>query len=221
MRVEELLEVLGNPTRLKILKLLAEGPKYLLELSRELDLSEPAILKHLAILERSGLVSSFKRDSSIGPPRKYYYLKAGFTVDVGFTDGIFDVSIMSLEGSICEEVNGVREEFERVKRIEDCVEAVERVAMLSDLIDKELLRLRRMEASLLALKREIYRHLEELLDTLCETYLEKKVAEWIILSRNRELLGEAKSSLNIPDSEFKLIVEKLRSRIPCVDRFIA
>lgn len=220
MNVEELLEVLGNPTRLKILRLLSDGPKYLLELARELDLSEPAILKHLVILERYGLVSSFKRDSSIGPPRKYYYLKAGFTVDVGFTDGLFDISVRSLEGSVCEEVNGVKEEFEKIKRIEDCVEAVEKVAVLSESIDREILKLRRMEASLLALKKEIYRYLGGLLNTLCETYLERKIAEWIILSRDRELLEEMKTTLNIPDSELKLILNKLRSRIPYLDRFI-
>ncbi|MEM2739904.1 MAG: hypothetical protein QXQ29_03790, partial [Candidatus Bathyarchaeia archaeon] len=162
----------------------------------------------------------FKRGSSIGPPRKYYYLKAGFPVDGGFTDGLFDISVRSLEGSVCEEVNGVKEEFERIKRIENYVEAVEKAAVLSEFIDREIFKLRRMEASLLALKREIYRYLGELLDILCETYLERKIAEWVILSRDRGLLEEVKTTFNIPDSEFRLILDKLRSRIPYVDRFI-
>jgi ArsR family transcriptional regulator len=220
MSIEDLLEVLGNPTRLKILRSLADGPKYLLELARELDLSEPAILKHLIILERYGLISSFKRDSKTGPPRKYYYLKTGFTVDVGFTDGLFDISVRRLEEPICEEVESIAEELQRVKRIKNCVEAVEKVATLSELIDRELSKLRRKEASLLALKSEIYRYLGELLETFCETYLERKIAEWMILSQSRErLLDEVKTALNISDTEFKLIVEKLRSKIPYIDRF--
>lgn len=97
---------------------------------------------------------------------------------------------------------------------------MEKVATLSELIDRELSKLRRKEASLLALKSEIYRYLGELLETFCETYLERKIAEWMILSQSRErLLDEVKTALNISDTEFKLIVEKLRSKIPYIDRF--
>ncbi|MEM1559074.1 MAG: ArsR family transcriptional regulator [Candidatus Bathyarchaeia archaeon] len=224
MSIEELLEVLGNQTRLRILRSLAVGPKYLLELARELNLSEPAILKHLNILERYGLISSFKRNSSIGPPRKYYYLKTGFSIDLGFTDGVFDISIRSLEESICGEVEGVKGELENIKRIEDCREAIERISILSELVDRDLTRLRMVEASLLALKREIYRYLDELLRILCDTYIERRLAERIILSRGKEmdlLLDELREIFNLTDTEFRLILDKLRAKIPCLDRFIS
>jgi predicted transcriptional regulator len=71
-RAEQVLEVIGNETRRKILKVLSEGPHYILEISKKLNVTQPAILKHLALLEQVGLVESFTRASRFGAPRKYY-----------------------------------------------------------------------------------------------------------------------------------------------------
>ncbi|RLI24226.1 MAG: transcriptional regulator, partial [Candidatus Hecatellales archaeon] len=78
MEVEELLYVLGNPTRRRILKLLSQEPKYLIQLSKELDVSQQAILKHITVLERFGLISSYEEKGELpAPPRKYYTLSKG------------------------------------------------------------------------------------------------------------------------------------------------
>ena len=47
---------LADPTRRAILKRLAAGPANVKELSRPFDMSGPAVCKHLAVLERAGLV---------------------------------------------------------------------------------------------------------------------------------------------------------------------
>lgn len=52
-----LYRALGDASRLRILKLLAERDRYLTEIANELDLSKPTILHHLAALRSAGLVT--------------------------------------------------------------------------------------------------------------------------------------------------------------------
>jgi DNA-binding transcriptional ArsR family regulator len=47
---------LADPTRRGILALLAQGEKTVTELVESFDLSQPAISKHLKVLERAGLI---------------------------------------------------------------------------------------------------------------------------------------------------------------------
>ena len=51
---------LADPTRRAIVSRLCEGPKSVSELSEPFDMALPSLLKHVRVLERSGLVSSEK-----------------------------------------------------------------------------------------------------------------------------------------------------------------
>jgi DNA-binding transcriptional ArsR family regulator len=51
---------LGDPTRLKLLSMLAKGEKTVSELSEPFKMSMPAITKHLNVLEKAGLISRSK-----------------------------------------------------------------------------------------------------------------------------------------------------------------
>jgi DNA-binding transcriptional ArsR family regulator len=48
---------LADPTRRAILARLAEGDASVAELTDPLDMTQPAVSKHLAVLERAGLIS--------------------------------------------------------------------------------------------------------------------------------------------------------------------
>src|SRR5919197_622789 len=48
---------LGDPTRRAIFELLADGPRPVGELARELPVSRPAVSQHLKVLKDAGLVS--------------------------------------------------------------------------------------------------------------------------------------------------------------------
>lgn len=47
---------LADPTRRKILALLADGEKTVTQLAERFDMTQPAISKHLGVLERAGLI---------------------------------------------------------------------------------------------------------------------------------------------------------------------
>jgi DNA-binding transcriptional ArsR family regulator len=50
-------QALSDPTRRAILQRLAKGDVTVMELAEPFDMSQPAISKHLKVLERAGLVS--------------------------------------------------------------------------------------------------------------------------------------------------------------------
>jgi len=51
---------LADPTRRAIVSRLCDGPKSVTELSEPFELALPSLLKHVRVLEQSGLVSSEK-----------------------------------------------------------------------------------------------------------------------------------------------------------------
>ena len=52
---------LANVTRMAILELLARGERTVLDLAGQFEISQPAVTKHLNILERAGLIERRKR----------------------------------------------------------------------------------------------------------------------------------------------------------------
>jgi DNA-binding transcriptional ArsR family regulator len=59
-RLDATFMALADPTRRAILARLAEGEASVTELAAPFDMSQPAISKHLKVLERAGLVSRSK-----------------------------------------------------------------------------------------------------------------------------------------------------------------
>ena len=58
--LDKAFSALADPTRRAIVGRLCEGPKSVSELSEPFDLALPSLLKHVRVLEESGLISSEK-----------------------------------------------------------------------------------------------------------------------------------------------------------------
>lgn len=58
--LDEAFSALADPTRRAIVSRLCEGPKSVTELSEPFEMALPSLLKHVRILEESGLVSTEK-----------------------------------------------------------------------------------------------------------------------------------------------------------------
>lgn len=67
-RLDATFAALGDPTRRAILARLALGEASVLELAEPFDMTQPAISKHLKVLERAGLISR-GRDAQRRPCR--------------------------------------------------------------------------------------------------------------------------------------------------------
>ena len=66
-----LFEVLAEPTRRQVLDLLREQERTVGELVDELDMSQPAVSKHLRVLREAGLV-----EARVDAQRRIYSLRA-------------------------------------------------------------------------------------------------------------------------------------------------
>jgi len=74
----ELLDLLGNANRRRILQLLAHKPCYVTEISEYLSVSPKAVIDHLEKLERAGLVESRVDDQR----RKYFHIARNLRLEV-------------------------------------------------------------------------------------------------------------------------------------------
>ncbi|NJF24165.1 winged helix-turn-helix domain-containing protein [Thermococcus sp. Bubb.Bath] len=81
--IEELVtlgEALGNPVRIRILRLLCQKEWYVYELAKELGISRQLLYLHLKKLEKAGLVESELRLEPDDPRAKKYYRAKQFKV---------------------------------------------------------------------------------------------------------------------------------------------
>jgi ArsR family transcriptional regulator len=74
----ELLDLLGNANRRRILQLLAQKPCYVTEISEYLGVSPKAVIDHLEKLEQAGLVESRVDDGR----RKYFSIARNLRLEV-------------------------------------------------------------------------------------------------------------------------------------------
>jgi len=86
-----ILDILGNSTRRKILFVLSKEPLYFNQLSKIVRVGQQSILRHMKILEDSGLIETYTEESNLGAPdRKYYQLASTFSMNIAFLkDGFY------------------------------------------------------------------------------------------------------------------------------------
>ncbi len=83
MDAGELLNLLGNENRRRILNLISQKPCYVTEISEHLEVSPKAVIGHLRMLEESGLI--VKKPSEIqndNQRRKYFHIAQNMRLEV-------------------------------------------------------------------------------------------------------------------------------------------
>jgi predicted transcriptional regulator len=136
MDIDDLLAMVENPTRRRILELLTSGPSYPLQLSKELGVSQQAVMKNLVLMERNGMVVSYRESSSMGPDRTVYTPNTAFTLVVDMHNGMFSVRLLP-EPDDMEEPESLPcagETLERMSEIDEEIEELEqrRSALMSE-----------------------------------------------------------------------------------------
>ena len=92
--MDSILAVVENPTRRKILQAVVREPHYPLQLSKELGISQQAIVKNLNLMEKEGLVISYRQSSDRGPERIFYKPNTEFTITIDMRNNMFDVRLI-------------------------------------------------------------------------------------------------------------------------------
>lgn len=82
MDLEAILDVMGCKTRREILTLLTQEPRFVSEISKELEIGQKAIIEHLKAMEELGLLSSSFQKIERGRPRKYYDISRKIEIEI-------------------------------------------------------------------------------------------------------------------------------------------
>ena len=119
MDLDVLLSMVENPTRRKILGSLVKMPRYPLQLSKELGISQQAVMKNLSVLEKNGMVVSYRESSSMGPDRIVYEPSSEFTLIIDMRNGMFSARMIEPEGEKKDvDVDNLRNMREKINEID-------------------------------------------------------------------------------------------------------
>ena len=193
MDLDILLSMVENPTRRKILESLVKEPHYPLQLSKELGISQQAVMKNLNMLEKNGMVVSYQVSSSIGPMRTVYEPNSEFTLVIDMRNGMF--SARMIEPSKEEE-----EGFDDVK-----MESLKKTRQDISEIDKKIEELNKERSKLI-------REREKVIATAMTTINEAGCGY-----AHRNLMYEI---LNEPDRSMEQLSEDLNARPDVVKELI-
>ncbi len=91
MESTQILDILGNKNRRKILQLLSDRPCYVSEISGRLGVGPKAIINHLSLLEQTGLIECRVDDQR----RKYYNIADNMRIEISVSPHSYAVSVHS------------------------------------------------------------------------------------------------------------------------------
>jgi predicted transcriptional regulator len=191
---------LENPIRRKILAKLAEEKHYPLQLSKELNISQQAIMKHLKVLEENDLVISYEEKSTLGgPPRKVYLSKKRITlrIDVGpntFNSEVYDFREIE-QGKKSSELKDTIEtpnkeyltKFKDAQNISDNNEKLKRYSKIIQELNSELYKLKIQRAQLISLRENIIHQSNKIIAECCNQYDERKIMYYLLTHPERDL----------------------------------
>ncbi|MGH9952300.1 MAG: ArsR/SmtB family transcription factor, partial [Nitrososphaeraceae archaeon] len=110
-----LLDVLGNETRRRILNLISHEPMYFNQLAKEIRTGQQAILRHVKILEDTGLIESYAKKSDLGAPdRKYYRVNSSFNLSISVSNDNFTVRNEDIEELRYKEADTLYKKFDEL-----------------------------------------------------------------------------------------------------------
>jgi|YelNatPaOPRAMG01_1025707.scaffolds.fasta_scaffold13525_1 predicted transcriptional regulator len=210
--MEDIISIVANPERRKIIRLLADKPRYFLELARELKISQQSLHIHLDKLASIGVIKSYTVKSPYGPYRKYYALNNDFCIELNVLNGLYNINIWS---SI-KELNG----FDDLKYLERLIDNIEKENdLLKSLrltnnilreINKRLNEVNMRRLYLISLMAKARRKAIEIIDKLNVNYVERKVLK-DTLGLDPEKIDELINK--VFTEEIELIAREIKSEI--------
>ncbi len=218
--IDALLEVLGNDTRRRILQLLADEPRYFIQLSKDLGVSQQAVLKHLEVLEKNGLVSSFDKDSEFAAPkRKYYHLNRSCMLAIGITKDAVQFVFHDIPQEKAREKTS-SSEFKLLQRQLLDLERENdpsKILTISDTLLKEinvkLAELANTEIALLRLRQDITRRAHEAIRDAFDQDLQRQILYSTIGEEKRPDVDELSEMLDAREREINEALKVLRTRL--------
>ena len=207
--LDMILAIIGNPTRRSILRKLSRETHYPLQLSKELNISQQSIMKHLKVLEDHDMVMSIvQKSDSGGPPRKYYVSTSRFSIVIDIAPSVFNEQIRVFE--IVPESRELLSEKEEMDKRE-IAEKRELLIGLAATIGEINQRIQDVEVErreLMLEKEASMKVAYELMERLCEGYEERKVLRYI-LEEDDISIARMSETMNMREMDIERIMRQL------------
>ena len=213
--IGEFLDLLGNSTRRRILLLLANEPRYFIQLSKELGVSQQAVLKHLIRLENSGLIVSFRAKSILSAPdRKYFKLDKSIYMSIDITGNSMNIKMESLEDTNNNQDKILLEstKINQAKRDVNITRIIKETDLKLQKINKQMIYLEDEKMSLLKEQEQVLQKAHQIIQESLDEELARKILYSRLNSSNRFDLEELSEELNAREKEIKNIIKKLEDR---------
>jgi ArsR family transcriptional regulator len=189
----ELLDILGNENRRRILQLLSFRPFYFNEMAKRLDVGPKAVIDHLEILERAGLIECYQNQG-----RRKYFRIARKTV---------------LEVAVSPHSYGVREyRFEEAPKLETLELATDMKLLQSELeiLEDRRRELRKLIGEIEAREMEIMHIAAGALQGNAEDQLESEILAALLAGGSNS--SEVADRLEVPEVVISDRLKRMRER---------
>ncbi len=214
--IGELLDLLGNDTRRRILESLANEPKYFIQLSKEIGVSQQAVLKHLFLLEKFGLIESFKAKSNLAAPdRKYFQLNRSVYLSIGITGNSMEIRMENIKGPNKSKVKNksVTENNRKyIQRDKEITDILKKTKHNLELIEQRMEEIENEKIGLLKDKQKILQIAHQVIRESLEEDLARRILYSNLNSRDSTDIEELSEILNTREKEIKIIVKRLEDR---------
>lgn len=212
--MDALLQVIENPVRRRIIKLLSQEPCYPLQLSKELGLGPPLVAKHLGVMEGAGLVASELEKSPNGPPRKRYSLAKSVSLTMDVAPNLFIERGVAFEESGQESKKGPREKAELLgRKVRDAARATddrEKLSLLSRVLFDVDRRIGEIDGERIGLLRVRNQAMAEAATVACRVDgSERRRVLFHVLDEHDMQVESISASLNLRELAVKAILEEL------------
>ena len=214
--IGEFLDLLGNNTRRRILESLTNEPKYFIQLSKEIGVSQQAVLKHLFLLENFGLIESFKAKSNLAAPdRKYFQLNRSVYLSIGITGNSMEIKMENIKGpnKIRSKNNMAIESKEvSIKKDKEITDILKDTKHKLELLAKRMQELEDEKIHLLKEKQQILEITHQVIRESLKEDLARRILYSNLISREITDIEELSETLNTREKEIKIVVKSLEDR---------
>ncbi|NSL74754.1 MAG: ArsR family transcriptional regulator [Thaumarchaeota archaeon] len=214
--IGEFLDLLGNNTRRRILESLTNEPKYFIQLSKEIGVSQQAVLKHLFLLENFGLIESFKAKSNLAAPdRKYFQLNRSVYLSIGITGNSMEIKMENIKGpnKIRSKNNMAIESKEvSIKKDKEITDILKNTKHKLELLAKRMQELEDEKIHLLKEKQQILEITHQVIRESLKEDLARRILYSNLISREITDIEELSEILNTREKEIKIVVKSLEDR---------
>jgi len=214
--LDELIKILENPIRRKIIECLSQEPSYSLRISKQLGLGQQLVTKHLNIMEKSGFVRSNNENSPMGAQRKVFGLAKSFSIIIDVAPHLFKQNIISFnvtpdEYQISRTVASL---MERRDKIIDYPTKKDRMKPFSEVlteIDNKLEILEQERAALLSIRNSIMMEATKIIQKIDD--VDSRRVFHSAFGENEKSAERIGESLDLREEKVKKIIQKLKNEL--------